>query len=203
MTDARFPCHWLLDQRFDELDPGALHLYAAALLWSVSNRTEGVVPDRRLDRLPWRPDRRFAPDLKAGGLWHRRGDNWIILDFEKTQTSAAQLDSAERAKKADRERKARDRAAKAASGGKEPDASGRKSTRTSDRIPKARSKASASASSEEEVPRDAGSFADRDVKTEPDWPDTAQVPGQAPPVDDALFDPDESESYGGSGAYSR
>jgi hypothetical protein len=193
VTDARLPSHWLIDQRFDDLTPDEFHLYAAALMWSVSNRTEGVVPGQRLDRLPWRPDARCSARLEAVGLWRRTGDDWLILDFGKTQTSAKQLDQAERARKIDRERKSAKRVADAAAAARkdaesdDEGVSGRNSTRTSDRNLKERESARASRE-EEDLPPPSG-FVSDDVKDGPDWP-SVTVPGQRdpePPQSFAIF----------------
>lgn len=187
MTDARFPAHWLIDQRFDDLTPDELHLFTSALLWSVSNRTEGVVPDRRLDRLPWRPDPRCARQLGDLGLWQRQVDGWLIVDFAKTQTSAKQHEAAEKARRIDRERKAAKRAADAvAAAKKDKDAAGAGDEAVVhpdvrpdiQQTPKARSKASASR--EEEVQEPPSGFVSDNLKSKPDWPTVPAIPGQRP-----------------------
>jgi hypothetical protein len=184
VTDARFPAYWLIDQRFDDLTPDELHLFTSALLWSVSNRTEGAVPERRLDRLPWRPDPRCAPRLEALNLWRPSGDDWIILDFTKTQTTAKQLEAAEKARVIDRERKAVKRATDAASAARKEAESGGEAGVRSDvrsdvqRTTKARE--SASASREEEVLGTPSGFVSGNRKDKPDWPSVAAIPGQRP-----------------------
>lgn len=103
MTDARLPAYWLNDLRFDDIGAEAFRLYAAALMWSVSNRTDGLIEDRRLRRLPW-TDPACAAELAEVGLWERRGEGWFIVDFAKTQTSKLQLDAIDAKKVSERER---------------------------------------------------------------------------------------------------
>lgn len=201
MTDARFPAYWLLDQRFDDLAPDELHLFTSALLWSVSNRTDGAVPDRRLDRLPWRPDVRCAPRLEALKLWRPSGDDWMILDFAKTQTNAKQLEAAEKARAIDRERKAVKRATDAKVAARKEAADSEEPVVRSDvRVDVQRTtkeRASASASREEEVPETSPGFVSDNVKSKPDWPTPAAIPSQPKdlePQSFAIFDRMAGES---------
>lgn len=114
MTDARLPERWLNDYRFDDLTDAAYRLYFTALLSAVSNRTDGLLEDRRLKRLP-NVDPGCAGELEKAGLWERQGDRWLILDFANTQTSSAQLEGLDKRRRQDRDRSKRYRDNKKAS----------------------------------------------------------------------------------------
>lgn len=117
MTDARHPERWLSDRRLLRLSDAHFRSFAMALLWSVSNRTDGVIDP---DDLPLIPN--FAKDsvksFIGAGLWEPRqgaGRGWQIADFETTQTTSAQLRHLEDKRAKEREKKATQRAtAKAA-----------------------------------------------------------------------------------------
>lgn len=106
MTDARLPERWLNDRRMLRLSDAAFRLYATALMWSVSNRTDGVVAEDDLT-LMLRVDPGRALELEKHDLWQRDGDGWLISDFADTQTSKAQLDGLDLKRQQDRERAAR------------------------------------------------------------------------------------------------
>jgi hypothetical protein len=110
MTDARFPERWLLDRRIDGLDDRDFRSFVSALVWSVSNRTDGVITEPDLDRIP-HFDRRSVFMLVARALWDATDTGWQITEFEDTQTSRddlAVLTNARRAKRdAQRRRRAR------------------------------------------------------------------------------------------------
>jgi hypothetical protein len=104
MTDARLPERWLSDARLQRVSPEAFRAFANSLMWAVSNRTDGHVPVWALALIP-HIDEQCARELTAAGLWagHAR-DGWVVLSFEETQTTAADL-----AGLADGRRKQRDR----------------------------------------------------------------------------------------------
>lgn len=54
MTNANLPERWLNDMRFrrKRLADGAYRSYMNALLWSVANRTEGIIERGDLERHP-------------------------------------------------------------------------------------------------------------------------------------------------------
>jgi hypothetical protein len=108
MTDARLPERWLTDRRLRRLPDAAFRLFITSLLWSVANKTDGVLYD---DDLPLIPDVDLgcADRLAKAGLWGRDRDRWIIAVFEDTQTSAAELDGLAARRRADRRRKAAQR----------------------------------------------------------------------------------------------
>lgn len=112
MTDARLPDRWLTDRRLARLPDDAYRLFMTALLWSVANKTDGVLYDDDLDLLP-RADQRLASVLAKADLWERVADYWLITDFADTQSSRDELDALGARRRADRDRKAKERALKA------------------------------------------------------------------------------------------
>jgi hypothetical protein len=114
VTDARFPDRWLSDKRIQRLPDNHFRSFITSLVWSVTNRTDGVIEPEDLELIP-----RFAKDsvrnLLAAGLWEPRGGSgrgWQIVDFAATQTTALQLRHLEDARAKEREKKARQRAAR-------------------------------------------------------------------------------------------
>jgi hypothetical protein len=121
MTDTRLPDRWLLGPLV-RIKATAFRSYTCALMWSVANRTDGVIRPEDLAYIPGF-DPADIPELIGFDLWeprvHQRGDSWLIMDFKSTQTSRAEHESLERARAKDRERKAKARAnKKPESGGK-------------------------------------------------------------------------------------
>jgi hypothetical protein len=115
MTDARMPERLLVDRRFRRLSDSAFRLYWLAMLWSVSNRTEGVICDDDLpDLTALGVDIGLIPDLAKTDppLWRHHADCWLICDYERDQTSAHVLDVMDNVRRAEREKKARQRARK-------------------------------------------------------------------------------------------
>lgn len=108
MTDARLPERLLNDRRLMRLPPEHFRAYVLSLLWSVSNRTEGLIERDDLLLVPGLIA--DAPDaLERSGLWCSCTAGWEIADFGATQSSRAELESVERARTKARERKARQR----------------------------------------------------------------------------------------------
>lgn len=112
--DARMPERYLVDRRIVRLPHPARSSYFMATLWSVSNRTDGRIERDDLALIPT-----FEPTcvdaLVAASLWEQddTGDAWMIADYMSTQTSRADFEVLENARRADREKKRRQRAAKA------------------------------------------------------------------------------------------
>jgi hypothetical protein len=116
MTNANLPDRWLADRRFrrDRLSDAGFRAYVNALMWSVGNRTDGVIEPGDLNYIP-DFDTAKIPELIASNLWQRRrgkGSGWRIIDFATTQTGRDLLESYERRKAYDRQRKAKARNAK-------------------------------------------------------------------------------------------
>ena len=110
MTDARHPDRWLTDRRFLRLSDGAYRLYGMALLWSVANRSDGVIFDDDLALLP-AVDALFALELGDAGLWRREPGMWVIEDYATTQTSRSDLEVLENERRRQREKMRRYRTA--------------------------------------------------------------------------------------------
>ncbi|GGL88579.1 hypothetical protein GCM10009706_29060 [Curtobacterium citreum] len=111
MTDARFPERYLSDRRVLRLTADEFRGWAFATIWSVSNRTDGVILSDELLLVPFM-SASTAQKLEASGLWAADGNGWVIADFPQTQTSRHELEVLDNARRREREKKARQRAAK-------------------------------------------------------------------------------------------
>ena len=105
MTDARYPERWLSDRRILRLSDTDHRTFVTALVWSVSNRTDGVIEHDDL-LLMVGATQGSAAALVAAGLWAEEENRWTITDFDSTQTSAHQLQALDNVRRYDRERKA-------------------------------------------------------------------------------------------------
>lgn len=108
MTDARLPERLLMDVRVNRLPAPAWRSYTHSLMWSVSNRTDGLILS---DDLPMIPMFGTGDEdtLVSSGLWIEHGNGWLIDRFELDQTTRAQLEANERQRAGNRERKALER----------------------------------------------------------------------------------------------
>lgn len=113
MTDARLPEKWLLDRRLYRLSPEHFRSFAYALLWSVSNRTDGYIEPEDLVLIPHFA-KGSAEAFVAARLWTPRRKGWLIADFAVTQTSRSDLEVLENIRAAEARKKRRQRAARAA-----------------------------------------------------------------------------------------
>ncbi|MCT9620743.1 hypothetical protein [Curtobacterium sp. C2H10] len=111
MTDARFPERYLSDRRVLRLEPDVFRGWVLATAWSVSNRTDGIVLDDDLPLLPFMPEN-GPMTLVERGLWSQTEKGWRIEDFEQTQTSKHDLEVLDNMRRAQRQKKARQRATK-------------------------------------------------------------------------------------------
>jgi hypothetical protein len=111
MTDARLPERWLNDRRVVRLSDGAFRTFVTSLVWSVANRTDGVIEGDDLD-LVHGASRDKVPELVAAGLYEPAGSVHLIVDFAATQTSRDELLRLENVRRQEREKKARQRARK-------------------------------------------------------------------------------------------
>ena len=105
MANANLPDRWLGDRRFrrESLPDAAYRAYMNALMYAVTNRTDGVIESA---------DLKFIPDFDRGAitlliedrLWAARGKGrgGFIVDFPTTQSSKNLLESYERRKAWDR-----------------------------------------------------------------------------------------------------
>lgn len=114
MTDARCPDRWLTDRRIQRLTPAGFRLFFNALMWSVSNKTDGILEP---DDLPMIPG--YSPGLEdelataTPALWTWRNEAWFIAEFIDTQTTRAEHEALASARKSKRESQARWRAKQA------------------------------------------------------------------------------------------
>lgn len=103
------PERYLTDRRILRLSDSERSSYFMAALWSVSNRTDGHFESEDLPLIPtFNPA--SVPALTGAGLWLEGGAGWVDAEFDKVQTSKSDLEVLERARRADREKKARQRA---------------------------------------------------------------------------------------------
>ena len=109
MTDARLPDKWLLDRRFLRLTANAYRGFCVALMWSVSNRTDGVIEKSDLALIAGFPAG-AEDELVASGLWLESEPGWLIEPFAATQTGRSELEVLERVREAGRRKKQRQRA---------------------------------------------------------------------------------------------
>jgi len=116
MTDARLPERWLVDRRWVVLTDTERSGYLMALLWSVSNRTDGQILQRDLLLIPTF-QAHAVPGLVASGMWVETPGGWQIADFKTLQTSRDNLDALDDIRRREREKKARQRAHKAGNHG--------------------------------------------------------------------------------------
>jgi hypothetical protein len=147
MSNANLPDRWIVDRRFrrDVLSNSGFRSYIAALMWSVSNRTDGQITAQDLPYIP-NFDAADMSELVGDDLLEPCIDGWLITDYPATQSSRSLLESYEHRKRWDRDRKARQaaerRAAPSDSGGGSggnfpPDSSKQNKTRQNQTNPKA------------------------------------------------------------------
>jgi hypothetical protein len=113
MTDTRLPERFLTDRRIRRLSDAEFRSYVNALVWSVANRTDGVLHDEDLPLIP-DVDAAHSAVLAKVELWRRDRARWLIVDYTATQTSKHELEVLDNARRREREKKARQRAAAAA-----------------------------------------------------------------------------------------
>lgn len=109
--DSRFPTHYMTDRRVVKATPEQFRLFVLATAWAVSNMTDGLIEESDLPLIPF-ASTTLAEGLVEAGLWTRTERGWIITDFHKTQTSAAQIEAAlinRRRADAERQKKKYDR----------------------------------------------------------------------------------------------
>lgn len=111
MSDFRFAGRWLNDRRIMSLSGEDFKAFVTAGTWMVENRTDGRLTPDDLGFIPLF-SRSSIPRLIIAGVWAEDGDGWLMLDYRETQTSKAEFEVLENARRADREKKARYRAAK-------------------------------------------------------------------------------------------
>lgn len=107
--DSRFPTHYLNDRRVLRASPPAFRQFVLGTAWSVSNMTDGFISHEDLPLVQFSSPEQAA-ELVRLDLWREDKAGYVITDFQKFQTSAAQLETAlENRRKNERERQARKR----------------------------------------------------------------------------------------------
>lgn len=109
MTDARIPERYLVDRRIVRLSHIQRSSYFMATLWSVSNRTDGHIDKGDIPLIPTF-DQEAIGALVGVGLWAPTSTGWLDTEFETVQTSRDELTRMDNMRRADREKKARQRA---------------------------------------------------------------------------------------------
>lgn len=113
MADARIPERYLVDRAVIRLSDTERSSYFMATLWCVSNRTDGALERSDLQLIPTFQES-VVPKLVESGLWVTTGkDSWVIADYVRTQTTRAEFEVLDNIRRADREKKKRQRAGKA------------------------------------------------------------------------------------------
>lgn len=117
MSDFRFAGRWLNDRRVMTLSGDDFKAFVTAGTWMVENRTDGHITRDDLEFIP-RFNRSSIDRLTAAGLWEQvKPESWQMVDFFATQTSRAEFQTLENARRREREKKARQRAKQSSDGG--------------------------------------------------------------------------------------
>jgi hypothetical protein len=109
MPDARMPERYLNDRRIMKLTAEEFRAYVLTTIWCVSNRTDGYVLTEDLDVMWWMNNVKSDTFVKRD-LWATTAEGWHLLDFLSMQTSRAEFERLEDMRKAEREKKRRQRA---------------------------------------------------------------------------------------------
>jgi hypothetical protein len=110
VTDCRLPERWLNDRRLLRLSDSAYRTFVQLMLWAVANRTDGIMELEDVDLIP-RARRTDLPELQCQGLIKVTGQRLTLIDYRATQTSRDELQVLENARRRERIKKARQRAA--------------------------------------------------------------------------------------------
>lgn len=99
MADARLRGAWLGKMRFDDLSDTAWRVFTSALMWSVEQGTDGVIPSRYLKQLhPDGEQPSAIDDLVTAGIAERTDKGLELIDWagELGQSTAAQVEEYKR-----------------------------------------------------------------------------------------------------------
>jgi hypothetical protein len=118
--DMRYPERWMNDRRISRLTDAEHRAYVLALVWSVANRTDGVIAAEDLELMP-KPVTREALDAlaRADLVTQQRTAGstvWQLTEYATTQTTRLELESLEIARRARRETQRARRARSAVTG---------------------------------------------------------------------------------------
>lgn len=93
MTDARLPGRWLTDPDLEALSDRSWRIHTGALMWSAEQGTDGRIFRRTMRLLhPEGASAEDAQPLIDAGLWEVEGEDFQILNWERTQTLAAAVE---------------------------------------------------------------------------------------------------------------
>lgn len=93
MVSANIPEQWLTNATILRLSDRAYRHHCVLLTWSVSNRTNGVIPGD-IDLLQTGITPEGLQEVARAGLLEADGDDWILTQYGKTQTSAEKIEAA-------------------------------------------------------------------------------------------------------------
>lgn len=110
VADARIPEQYLTDKRILRLTDTERSSFFMALVWSISNRTDGRIERADLPLIPTFSEKAVA-GLVRWGCWESDGvEAWLISDFTRWQTTRSEFEVLDNARRREREKKARQRA---------------------------------------------------------------------------------------------
>lgn len=94
------------------LSPAAIGLHVCGLCYAADNLTDGLIPKAAIGRLTSaRSATKMLAELEAAGMWIDEGKSWRIHDYLDYQPTREKV-LAEREQAAERQRRAREKAAK-------------------------------------------------------------------------------------------
>jgi hypothetical protein len=96
MTDARLKGSWLGAMRFDGLSDCAWRVFTGALMWSVEQGTDGLIPTRYLRTLhPDGEQPEAYAELLAARLWISCATGYQLLDWagDLGQSTAQEIEA--------------------------------------------------------------------------------------------------------------
>ena len=99
--NSNYPERWLNDRRIRNLSDSAHRLFVLALTYSVGNYTDGILSPGDMDDLlrGQKIDAAAVAELEMQEVLEVVRDGWLLVDFDSTQTSAAQAKGAALARK--------------------------------------------------------------------------------------------------------
>lgn len=111
MVSANIPEQWLSNVSILRLSYRARDHHTMLLTWSVSNRTNGLVP-KDIDLFQPTITSEGLTELTESGLLEDQGKDFLLTKYEESQSSAAQIDAGVLAarRNSDKLRKRRQRA---------------------------------------------------------------------------------------------
>lgn len=107
MTWAKVDDRFNDDPRLLSLERGVRLLHIEGIVWCCRHLTDGHVPRYALAKVTDEPDAVNGVDaLVEAGLWEPQGEGWLIVDYLRDQSSAADVENIRKLAR-DRQRKQR------------------------------------------------------------------------------------------------